>query len=423
MSGTYAPSPVFTGLDSNGDPVAAGLLFTYLAGTSTKVATYTDVDLSSANTNPIVLDSAGRATIFLDQGVSYKFVLAPSTDTDPPTSPIWTRDNIQGVPASELLATITGTAGEALSANDCVYLSAGDGSRTAGRWYKADADNDYASSTADAVGFAVAAIASGSSGDILLQGRLTNFSGLTAGTLYFISATAGGITATAPTNYRGVGVADSTTSLVVGQFVVPDVWNALPDASATVSGIVNLSAQTLGDGLKHFKQRPTFDPGTSDPTSATTYTSGVISVNTTQAANSGTSETDLMSYTIPANVLDHDGAGIRVTAWGVTAATANNKTIKVYFDGTAALSTGASTLNNYGWTATFLAFRTGVGAQDLWTEIRAGAITAITTTLSASGVATDAADETAAIIVKVTGQSATASNDIIQHGMIVEILY
>ena len=149
MSGTYSPNPALQFLDNNGDPAASYQLFTYLAGTSTKTSTYTDVNLQTANANPIVLDANGRCTIFLEPGVSYKFALATDTDTDPPASPVWTRDNISGVPESNVNNTVAGTAGEALAANDCVYLSAGDGSRTAGRWYKTDADNDYSSSTAD----------------------------------------------------------------------------------------------------------------------------------------------------------------------------------------------------------------------------------------------------------------------------------
>lgn len=63
----------FQGLDDNGDPLAGGLLYTYEAGTNTAKATYTTPDESVAHSNPIILDSAGRATIFLNG--SYKFRL------------------------------------------------------------------------------------------------------------------------------------------------------------------------------------------------------------------------------------------------------------------------------------------------------------------------------------------------------------
>jgi hypothetical protein len=66
--------------DANGAPLTGGLLYTYLAGTSTPATTYTTRAGTANNTNPIVLDAAGRtpAEIWLDGGVLYKFVLTTS---------------------------------------------------------------------------------------------------------------------------------------------------------------------------------------------------------------------------------------------------------------------------------------------------------------------------------------------------------
>lgn len=83
--------------DNSGIPLSGGKLFSYLAGTTTKVTTYTDSTGGTPNTNPIILNTRGEANVWLTPGVSYKFTLSPSTDTDPPTNPIWTVDN---VPAS-----------------------------------------------------------------------------------------------------------------------------------------------------------------------------------------------------------------------------------------------------------------------------------------------------------------------------------
>lgn len=86
-------------VDANGDPYSGAKLFTYVAGSSTKQTTYQDSGAITANSNPIVCDSAGRVPypIWGTTGVSYKLVLAPSTDTDPPTSPIFTIDNVTGI--------------------------------------------------------------------------------------------------------------------------------------------------------------------------------------------------------------------------------------------------------------------------------------------------------------------------------------
>jgi hypothetical protein len=48
------------------------------------------------NTNPVILDSSGRTpfSVYLDESIIYTEVLAPATDTDPPTSPIYTQNGI-----------------------------------------------------------------------------------------------------------------------------------------------------------------------------------------------------------------------------------------------------------------------------------------------------------------------------------------
>ena len=81
-------------LDSNGNPLAGGLLYTFAAGTTTPQVTYTSSSGATANSNPIVLDSAGRVTeqIWLTQGVAYKFELTTSLNTS-----IWVKDNIAGI--------------------------------------------------------------------------------------------------------------------------------------------------------------------------------------------------------------------------------------------------------------------------------------------------------------------------------------
>lgn len=91
-----SPFPKLCFLGNNGRPLVGGLLFTYVAGTSTKIATYTDSTGGTPNTNPVVLDFRGECNVWLDPTLSYKFILSPSGDTDPPTHPIWTVDNISG---------------------------------------------------------------------------------------------------------------------------------------------------------------------------------------------------------------------------------------------------------------------------------------------------------------------------------------
>jgi len=92
------PKPQY--VDLTGAPASGYQLFWYVAGsTSTKQNTYTDATGLVANPNPIVLNSLGEPAngIFFTAGQTYKAVLASPTDTDPPSSPIWTIDGIKGI--------------------------------------------------------------------------------------------------------------------------------------------------------------------------------------------------------------------------------------------------------------------------------------------------------------------------------------
>ncbi len=217
MPGTLTPLPWLTFFDGNGNPYAGAKLFVYAAGTTTKINTYADVNLTVPNPNPMTLDSAGRTpnAVFLTSLTSYKFVLAPATDGDPPTSPIRTQDNISSVPIANVDVDVSALAGENLAAGEVAYLSDGSGGLTAGRWYRADADFPYSSVLASIVGMVPTAILSGATGTVRVMGRVTGLAGLIAGTSYYVSAAAGAFTSVAPVNARFVGIADSTTTLVI----------------------------------------------------------------------------------------------------------------------------------------------------------------------------------------------------------------
>jgi len=90
-------SPIGNGqqfFDNNGVPLNGGFLYTYQAGSSTPLATYTDIGGGVANSNPIVLNASGRlaSDVWLTYGFNYKFVLKDSTGAT-----IGTYDNIYGI--------------------------------------------------------------------------------------------------------------------------------------------------------------------------------------------------------------------------------------------------------------------------------------------------------------------------------------
>jgi len=90
-------SPIGNGisfLGTTGLPLAGGKLYTYQAGSSTPLASYTTIDGTIANSNPIILGSDGKLPeeLWLTYGYNYKLVLRDSADVL-----IYTYDNIYGI--------------------------------------------------------------------------------------------------------------------------------------------------------------------------------------------------------------------------------------------------------------------------------------------------------------------------------------
>jgi hypothetical protein len=100
MAGTLSPVGKQYFTDDEGVPLSGGLLYTYEAGTVTPATTWSNADLSSANANPIVLDVAGRCTIYLGAS-NYKYVLKDALE-----SLIWTQDNISSVASQGTLGEV-----------------------------------------------------------------------------------------------------------------------------------------------------------------------------------------------------------------------------------------------------------------------------------------------------------------------------
>ena len=89
MAATGFLSPQVQFFDDEGAPLAGGFLYAYTAGSDTPQNTYSESTLTTANTNPVELDAAGRAVIYLLQTPAYKFTLK---DADLVT--IWSQDQV-----------------------------------------------------------------------------------------------------------------------------------------------------------------------------------------------------------------------------------------------------------------------------------------------------------------------------------------
>jgi len=180
MTTALLPLPIFRAFDNAGLPLAGGLLYSYAAGTTTPQNTFSDAAGSSPNTNPVVLDTTGSATVRLDPTLSYKFVLKDSTAT----TTYWTEDNYQastlvGTSIAAALNTVTSVAPTADKVQTAAEITAGvtptnyaylefDARRYG---YTADGSTDNATALASAV-----AVASVKGGTIQLPPGQGNFS-------------------------------------------------------------------------------------------------------------------------------------------------------------------------------------------------------------------------------------------------------
>lgn len=129
-----------------------------------------------------------------------------------------------------------------------------------------------------------------------------------------------------------------------------------------------------------------------------------LKVDLTSAGNGADQTEDtLRSFSIPANTMGANGVqGFRIRAFGVTGASGDNKTIKLYF-GSTSVSSGVITDNAKNWFFDLTVYRSGASTQVVVCEFQHD------TTAAAPTVTTATETETAAILVKVTGQETTAS--------------
>jgi hypothetical protein len=77
---SLSPSPKLQFFGTDGLPLVGGKLYTYAAGTTTPIATYTDHTAANLNTNPVILDSAGQAGVWLTDTITYKYTLTDAND-------------------------------------------------------------------------------------------------------------------------------------------------------------------------------------------------------------------------------------------------------------------------------------------------------------------------------------------------------
>lgn len=102
-----SPVPKLQFFDANGNPLVGGKLYSYQAGTTTPLATYTSESGLTANTNPVILDSRGEASVWLGSQ-PYKLKLTDANDVL-----IWTVDDIESA-SSAVLSELAASGGAGL---------------------------------------------------------------------------------------------------------------------------------------------------------------------------------------------------------------------------------------------------------------------------------------------------------------------
>lgn len=151
-----------------------------------------------------------------------------------------------------------------------------------------------------------------------------------------------------------------------------------------------------------------------------TYGPGLLNAQSTAVGNAADTTDDVgHTFSLPAGFLTTIGTnrGLRIQAWGSTAANGNNKTFKLFF-GAAVISSGVVTINAKNWYAQLQVLRSGASTQSVVGNMDSDAVGIATYYVAATET------ETAAITIKSTVASPTtgAANDVVANGFMVEVI-
>jgi hypothetical protein len=134
--------------------------------------------------------------------------------------------------------------------------------------------------------------------------------------------------------------------------------------------------------------------------------------NLTAVGNVTTGEDNLITQALTADTLNATKQGLYFESWGVTANNANTKTVKFYFGATAVLTQALTASIAGSWSISGYVWRTGSDTQDCIFRLNQGATDIAHAEFTATTI-----DEDAAITVKTTGESNSATDDIINEGL------
>ncbi len=148
--------------------------------------------------------------------------------------------------------------------------------------------------------------------------------------------------------------------------------------------------------------------------------SGVLTVNSSTANNSGSSTADLLSYSMPGKTMNNNGDYLEIEAWGNLAINTNTKTITLNFGSQTIYSTQTNVAAGNSWSFKAKIIRTAANAQQIIVEALS----------NNSGFQTDSKypvfstagnqDLGSDLVIKCTATGG-ASNDINQRALVVKL--
>lgn len=143
-----------------------------------------------------------------------------------------------------------------------------------------------------------------------------------------------------------------------------------------------------------------------------------LNLDVTAVGNVGGGTDNLITYSLPANAMANTASGIKIRVWGTYANNANAKTLNLLFGATSISGAISGVTAQAGtWCIEAIVVRTGAATQDTFIQYTETGTIGQHINL----VGTAAETLSGAITVKCTG-AGTNDNDIVQEGMLVEML-
>ena len=189
--------------------------------TSADTTSSSEVSVTDTSTGTVGTDISGAgASDWMDSdsgnGVATGAVLSESADAGK-TVALAADGNIDHIFRGDAVVMVAGETLDGTATPVAVYVSDGSNSRTAGRVYKADAD-DLTNMAVRFFGFVKTSVGVGETVVVYTKGVVSGFTGLTQGVDYYLSTTAGAISKTITSNPAVlVGRAKSATELEIMQ--------------------------------------------------------------------------------------------------------------------------------------------------------------------------------------------------------------